>query len=213
MPKGRRRDEPVSAYVAMRIATWERESKLSLGQLARQAGVARSLLNQVRAGETGIASGSIEGFARTFGFESGLAMRIEAARWWETAEAAEYRTRVAQRLGALTSPFAGHTELEAATHGKEFSPLVVRQAQELARGLPAHLSRDEWADYLEVLEREHRRMMRTARVSPRAHSAPPPSEEPQRPDSSVRPSVHPPRSAPPEIERAGSRARLRVARV
>jgi transcriptional regulator with XRE-family HTH domain len=100
----------------MRIATWERESKLSLGQLARQAGVARSLLNQVRAGETGIASGSIEGFARTFGFESGLAMRIEAARWWETAEAAEYRTRVAQRLGALSSPFAGHTELEAATH-------------------------------------------------------------------------------------------------
>jgi len=208
MAKGRRKDEVLSAYVAMRIRHWE-QSGAPLQRLSDQAGVARSLLNNIREGKHGVSSGSDEGFARALGLDDALHLRVVAKRWWESDEAKPYRDRVAEKQDAL-SPFGGHLELEQAVRTREYATVVISQAQEIARSLPTRVSVEEWTDYLDALEREHRRLFRTAaaRASSRTESTAPPSSGPI--DSAVHPSLPPPPTA--GGPNRGSKGKLRAAR-
>lgn len=206
MASGRKKDEVLTGYVAMRIRKWQQDGTPLL-HLSNLAGVSRSLLNNIRDGKHGIGSGSDEGFAKALGFEDALQLRTEAKKWWASPESRAYREHVAAKQSAAQSPFAGHTGLELAVASRTYSATVIRQAQELARELPGTVGTEDWQDYLDALEREHRRMLRAARVSPKAESEPPPSNEPE---SDVHPSLPPPAAPSGPARRAG--AKLRRAR-
>lgn len=75
------RDQPLADYVRKLIAEWEEKNgKGKLNILARQAGVAKSLPSQIKAG-LGVGGRSLPGFARAFGMREDE-LKEQAYEWW-----------------------------------------------------------------------------------------------------------------------------------